>query len=233
MKALFLVRDLPELPDNGYKKRNYYLIKALKSRGIEVVLKVQDQPESKIKALLCSLFSSLPFSVKLRTSAETRNELSEHLKRNPVDIIICDAVQRALNVPEDSKAFKILYEHNIESVIFKRYAEKEKNIFKKVFAFIEYLKLSNFEKKMWRKFDCSIACSQLDKNIMEQRTGDIKVFVIKNGVDSDFFSPSSQLPTPSSLVYTGQIGWHPNEDAIMDFVNNIFPLVKKRCPRLL
>ncbi len=231
MKALFLIRDLPDPPDNGYKKRNFYLIKALEARGVEVIVKIEDEHGSKMKALFFSLFSALPFSVKFRTSDKIRKNIANYLVENPVDIIICDAVQRALNIPHDNTTLKVLYEHNIESVIFKRYAENERNIFKKIFAFMEYIKLSNFEKKMWKRFDCSIACSELDKKAMERRVEGIKVFVIKNGVDSEFFKPGTKLPIDrNKLVYTGQIGWHPNEDAITYFVNEIFQRIKKEMP---
>jgi len=232
MRALFLIRDLPDPPQNGYKKRNFYLIKALESRGIEVVLKVADQGNSKIKALFFSLFSRLPLSVKMRTSGKIKREIEGYLKGNPVDIIICDAVLRALNIPENNKALKILYEHNIESVIVKRYAAKEKNIFKKLFASLEYLKLSKFEKKMWNKFDCSIACSSIDREIMLSYAPEFKVCCINNGVDSVYYHSNAHVLEKNTLVYTGEIGWHPNEDAIMYFTEKILPIIKKEIPDL-
>ncbi|MCX5699821.1 MAG: glycosyltransferase family 4 protein [Candidatus Omnitrophica bacterium] len=232
MKALFFIRDLPEPAHNGYKKRNFYLIKELESRGIQVILKVESPGNSKIKALFFSLFSVLPFSVKLRTSGKIKKKIAGYLKENPVDIIICDAVQRALNIPLDNPAYKILYEHNIESMIIKRYAQKEKNIFKKVFAFLECWKLSNFEKKMWNKFDCSIACSPVDKKIMLRYAPESKVHLINNGVESAYYSSNSNIIEKNTLIYTGQIGWYPNEDALVYFINEILPLVKQAVPEV-
>lgn len=233
MKVLFLARDLPDPPNNGYKKRNFYLIKALESKGIEVKLFVpSEKPGTKIKALFLSLFSTLPFSVKIRTSLKSKEDLEKLLKENPIDIIICDAVQRALNIPDDINAVKILYEHNIESVIVKRYAEKEKNIFKKLFALQEYMKLSNFEKKVWAKFDYCIACSDVDKKNIETIAGKDKVITVDNGVDLQYFNPGSYQLEPDTLVYTGQIGWYPNEDALIYFVEEIMPAIKKSIPSL-
>ncbi len=230
MKALFLIRDNPNPPQNGYKKRNFYLIKALEARGVEVILKVDSHSASKIKALSSSLFSGLPFSVKMRTSEKAKNELESYLKANPVDIIICDAVQRALNIPFDNPAYKILYEHNIESMIIKRYAQQEKNIFKKIIALLESLKLSNFEKKMWNKFDCSIACSPVDREIMQRYAPESKISMINNGVESDYYSSNSNIVEKNTLIYTGQIGWHPNEDALVYFMNEIMPIIRQEIP---
>jgi len=232
MKALFFIRDLPEPARNGYKKRNFYLIKELESRGIEVILKVESPGNSKIRALFFSLFSVLPFSVKTRTSGKTKKEIENYLKNNPVDIIICDAVQRALNIPLGNQTYKILYEHNIESIIIKRYAQKEKNILKKVFAFLECWKLSNFEKKMWHRFDCSIACSPVDRKIMLRYAPESKVYLINNGVESAYYSSNSNIIEKNTLIYTGQISWYPNEDALVYFINEIMPLIKQTVPEV-
>jgi len=239
MKALFLVRDLPESRTSGYKKRNFYLLDELKKTKVDVVLFREDQiggvskKTNKLTDAFMSLFSVLPFSIRSRYLPKVKERIENYLAANQVDIIICDSIYRALNIPLKSKCKKILFEHNIESIIIKRYADSEKNIFKKIFAYIEYLKLSDFEKKMWGKFDCVIACSSLDKVIMEQRASDINVFVIKNGVDSDFFASNSKMPIDNdTLIYTGQIGWHPNEDAVIYFIKSILPLIRKEKPQI-
>lgn len=259
MKILFIARDLPYPATNGYKKRNFFLLKELAKRNIEVVLYCRDslanQKES-MQALksLCkevivvegsekdkgrmsltfiSLFSGLPFSVKIRTFTNMRKEVEKYLRNNSVDILICDSVYWSLNIPLNNRFFKILYEHNIESMIYKRYLAFEKNIFKKFFAFIEYLKLENFQRRIWKKFDACVVCSSFDKKIMEEKnkSKNSKVYVINNGVDSSYFAADSYPLYRDSLVYTGQIGWHPNEDALIYFLKNIYPLIKRDRPQ--
>ncbi|MCQ9208777.1 MAG: glycosyltransferase family 4 protein [Omnitrophica bacterium] len=237
MKVLFLTRDLPYPPTSGYKKRNFYLLEEMTARKIDVVckemmsIKGKEQKMPKAVSAFLSLFSTLPFSVRIRTSLKIKREIRRYLKENPVDVIICDSIFWSLNIPE-FKGHKILYEHNIESVIVKRYVEMEQNIFKKSFACIEYLKLERFQKKMWKKFDSCIVCSALDKETMQEKAGKINVFVINNGVDTKHFKRDSYPVSKNTLVYTGEIGWYPNEDAIMYFVKEIFPLIKKSEPEV-
>lgn len=254
MKALFLIRDLPYPATNGYKKRNYFLLKELAKRNIEITLFSEKNDENntlsiehlksfckeirisktqahgKITSALLSLFSMLPFSVKARVSKKTKKEITKYIKENPQNLIICDAIHRALNIPLDGKTYKILYEHNIESTIIKRYADTEKNILKRLFALIEYLKFERLQKKIWKTFNYCIACSLLDKKLMEEKVKGINVCVVNNGVDSQYFSPDSYQIEKNTLVYTGQIGWHPNEDAIIYFIKNIYPLIKAKRP---
>lgn len=254
MKALFLIRDLPYPATHGYKKRNFFLIKALAERNIELALLIENADRDSAEAaahlklyckdikiletkkhnkLLCafmSLFSPLPFSLKLRASSKTKQAIAQYLRENPQDLVICDAIHRALNLPLNSKAKTILYEHNIESTIIKRYADTEKNIVKKIFALIEYRKFRKLEQKIWARFDCCIACSALDKKLMQEKSKDINAVVVNNGVESSYFNPDSYRIDKDTLVYSGQIGWHPNEDAVIYFVKNIYPLIKKEKP---
>lgn len=257
MKALFLVRDLPYPATNGYKKRNYFLLKALSERNnIDIVLFVENSDKAdndaiahlasyckdikilaakKRNKLLCafmSLFSPLPFSVLRRVSKITRNEIALYIKENPQDLIICDAIHRALNLPLNPKAKTMLYEHNIESIIIRRYAVTERNILKKIFALIEYIKFNRLEKKIWAKFDYCIACSSLDKKLMQEKAKDINVAVVNNGVESSYFNPDSYRIDKNTLLYTGQLGWHPNEDALIYFIKNIYPIIKSKKPEV-
>ena len=143
MKALFLTRDNPYPAVNGYKKRNYYLLEELKIRGIETTLVNAELKKSviqKIVLLVPSLFSLIPFSVKIRTANRFRQEIRQRCKENPVDLIICDGIHRSLNIPFDISGIKVLYEHNVESMIAGRYARLECNIFKKIFAYMEIVK---------------------------------------------------------------------------------------------
>ena len=253
MKVLFLIRDLPYPPTTGCQKRNFYLLKELAMKGAEIILfcenssvKVIDvpaeikqltkninfitvDPKKHIKRNIFSLFSPLPFWVKARTSVKVRNAINDYVHKNHVDMIICDSIYRALNIPFKNTTYKILYEHNIESMIIKRYIETETSLFWKFLASVEFLKLKWFQKKMWKQFDCCVVCSLLDKVFIRKSIGSEKnVCVIGNGVDTLFFNPNARTMEEDTLVYTGLIGWHPNEDAILYFVNNVYPLIKKQ-----
>ncbi len=252
MKAIFLVRDNPNPPVNGYKKRNYYLIEELKKRIASaaepalseanvaprndgVILfstELKKTTFQKIICLILGVFSPVPFSVKIRTDEKIKNDLRMLCLKESPDLIICDAVHRSLNIPFDAAGIKVLYEHNIESEISGRYARLERNIYKKIFACLEYIKFKQLQKKMWLKFDYVIACSELDKKFIQRFASKEKVITVNNGVDLEFFAPGLYPVEPNTLVYTGQIGWHPNEDALVYFTQKIMPIINRSVPNL-
>ena len=238
MKVLFLVRDLPDATGTGYKKRNYYLVEALKKRGVDVhelmCTGVYEKSSviHEVMNMLVTMFVGIPFSVQKRTSQLIKKDITDYIQKTQVDVIICDSIYRALNIPWEAQAKKILYEHNIESKIIRRYMQTERNIFKKFFAYLECEKFEQFEKKMWAKFDYCIACSDVDKKIIEAVTSKNNTITVDNGVDTQYFNPDSYPVERNTLVYTGQIGWYPNEDALVYFIEEIMPMVNQAIPEV-
>ncbi|MFA6635888.1 MAG: glycosyltransferase family 4 protein [Candidatus Omnitrophota bacterium] len=258
MRALFLIRDMPYPDDTGYKKRNMALIRELSKRGFEVILfspaadgdnfsadtvltgyckkiiSVPVKKQHKLFVLFRGIFSTVPFGAGYRSHGELLDAVRGYVADHSVDIMICDSVYRALNVPFDLKVYKVLCEQNVESVILKRYAINANNPVKRVFALLEFLKLRRFERLIWRRFDLVVACSETDKAYMLKSAEGVRVCVVNNGVDSEFFMPyGKSFEKDKNIVFTGQLGWYPNRDALRYFVDRIFPLVKKEIPEVV
>jgi len=54
---------------------------------------------------------------------------------------------------------------------------------------------------------------------------------IPTGVDIDYFSPPAEaVNRPDSLVFCGSMDWLPNEDAMIFFITEILPTIKRRRP---
>ena len=87
-----------------------------------------------------------------------------------------------------------------------------------------------YERRIWSNFDVLIAVSENDKKYMNESASADNIFVIPNGIDVDHFQNQAAAKVPLSLIYTGQMGWYPNEDAVIYFVNKILPSIKKRVP---
>jgi len=256
---LFITKEIPFPPVNGHRKRTLSFLKELskwgditlvcfgkenvEKRGIEkyckdikLVYKEDVVRKSKLFfSALIGLFSKIPFSVRRRFSLNMREEIKKLTKNRNIDLIFCDSIFCVVNLPKNNHNCKIvLGEHNVESMIIERYRKVEKNIFKKIYAFIEEIKMKIFEKKWWRKVDKCIVVSDIDKKIVEKRIQEkSKIEVIPNGVDTEYFSPSNSISTiPYSLIYVGQMSWYPNQDAVIYFLEEIYPLIKKRESRV-
>jgi len=153
------------------------------------------------------------------------------LNQNSYDVIICDFLFSSIFLPEKYWKESVLFQHNIESVIRKRHYRSERNIFKKAYLYIQWLKLLRYEKRVCPEFKACIAVSHEDGKMLKE-FGAKRIRVIPTGVDTKYFSPNRIKEKPYNLVFTGSMDWLPNEDAVVYFVKSIFPKIKRRVPQV-
>jgi len=183
--------------------------------------------------LLLNLVSGLPYAVQKYTSAPLRREIINHVASSPVDVVVCDFLAPSANVPRDLSRPSILFQHNVEAVIWKRHFEVQTNFLKRLYLKGQWLKMRRFERETCRRFDCVIAVSEKDRELMFNDYEVETVFDVPTGVDTEFFRPSGTVQVdPNSIVFTGSMDWLPNQDAIRYFVEEIMPAIKKARPHV-
>ena len=252
MNILFVTKELPYPVNNGHRVRSSHILKGLaKEHKIHLVCfgdqhTHKDQilamqrfcasvtlvPENpnlaqwkKYFVAVVSLFSTLPYAVKLRSSKLMKDKVQNLLSTKNIELVIYDGIHMAWDLPS-TPVRKVLSEHNVESTIIQRYYHVEPNIWKKVYAYIEWRKMRGFEQKTWKKFDWIFVCSHVDKKEVETRIGHSKVAIVANGVDIQYYSPKDIDIKEKSLIYTGLMSWRPNEDAVVYFLKEVYPLIK-------
>lgn len=98
--------------------------------------------------------------------------------------------------------------------------------------------LFEWERKIAAACDIGYFVTQAETADFRDRAPEVadRVATISNGVDSDYFDPAIGLdnPYPNNLLplcFTGAMDYKPNIDAVIDFVQNIFPLILHKHPR--
>ncbi len=256
MRVLFLNGDVPYPIDTGARIRTFNLIKHTQ-RNAEVtlltmaqdssyaerravmkeycaeVLYVQRPPVSRLKfvsGLIRSLWSPRPFIVDKHYFEPYARKVHELCHSGQFDLVHCDNISLADAVPVDSPIPTVLTEHNMEAVIWERYYEEERNPLKKKYIHEQLRKVVTFEGDMCRRYDAVVAVSEEDRLRLAQSYKVHNVLVVPNGVDTDYFAPGTAEIIPNSLVFTGSMDWRPNQDAIVYFIQSIWPLIHQKCP---
>ena len=259
MRILWLKSELLHPVDKGGKIRTYQMLKELK-REHHVTYLTLDDGSASVDArersaeycheLVCvphrtrekfspgfylelasNLFSSLPYFMKKYESAEMRREISERVARDNFDVLICDFLVPSINIPPRLNCPTVLFQHNVEALIWKRHYEVQKNPLKRAYLYVQWRKAQAFERAACRRFDQVIAVSREDSELMRRDYGVETVTDVPTGVDTDFFRPSGrEKREPHNLVFTGSMDWLPNEDAIRFFTTEVLPRIKQRLP---
>ncbi len=125
----------------------------------------------------------------------------------------------------------VLFEHNVEYLIWKRLATLETSPWKRVLFEMEWRKVRAREADACRQADLTVAVSEDDKERLLELGADIRATAIPTGVDTAYFKPGGFTEIPTRLVFSGSMDWHPNEDAVCYFVDNVSCRASGRCAR--
>ena len=257
LRILWLKTELLHPVDKGGKIRTYNMLKELKRDHHITYLTLDDgsadsdareqayeychdlvcvphhQREKFSKGfyveLLFNLASQFPYAIKKYESPAMRTEIVA--REDLIDVVICDFLAPAINVPPSLSCPSILFQHNVEAMIWKRHYEVQNNRAKKTYLRDQWRKMVRFEKEMCRRFDAVIAVSAEDRDQMREEYGVSEVFEVPTGVDTEFFRPTgTAIIDPHNVVFTGSMDWLPNEDAIRYYTDQIMPIVRRSIP---
>lgn len=133
--------------------------------------------------------------------------------------------------PLDESLTKILAMQISMTLNYRRLAEHASDPISKFFNNTEYNKVRNFEADFARQFDKVLLISEHDLNAIEQKEPLTNVFFSPHGVDFEYFSPDKSVEKrTNSLIFTGNMNYAPNTDAIQYFYSEVFPLVQQEVP---
>lgn len=176
------------------------------------------------------LFARAPYNLTKYCRPEVRLKLRDVLQHETYDVILCDFLAAAGAIPWDFPCPKVLFAHNVETVIWRRHFEVVRNPLWKAVSWFEWKRMDATERRYLQKADHVLAVSQNDRDMFAKFLEPQKLSVVQTGADTEFFRPREEAEIPNSLVFTGSMDWLPNEDGIFYFANEIFPLILSKIP---
>jgi len=129
-------------------------------------------------------------------------------------------------------AKRVLSTHNIETQRFEREIPLAPWGLRRMALMSNAALFPDWEQKSVRLFDGAVAVSEHDRDWLQRHLRRGRVALVPNGVDTTYFHPDPQAKVGSSLVFTGVMDYPPNVDAVVWFVEEIFPRLRERYPQL-
>lgn len=182
-------------------------------------------PFNKITAIFnmirYSVLGDMPFQVSLYESKEFHKLLKDLLKKNHFDIVHF-VLMRMDGYRSDVKNIPCVIDL-IDSMVLNisRRIEFESGI-KKYLLKLELEKVRRLEGCIHEKYDKMIVCAPKDK---EEIAGDNTV-LIPSTVDTKEFYPMLDKRIPGCIVFSGNMGYAPNEHAVIWFMENVYPVLE-------
>jgi sugar transferase (PEP-CTERM/EpsH1 system associated) len=255
-RALMLTCRLPYPLDDGWKIRSFHVLKALQASGYAVDLlsfysqeaerQASEQlggvcggihlvPRKKgygVRNLLAGLWGDKPFSVLNYRSPLFAQKMAALCASRTYDLIQVEDLVMAHYLRRKQGQCAVLDMHNIESNLLARYADHEKNTFRRWYAMLTAGKLAKFEVLWSSQFDAVTVCSEKDRILLMERGTGVPVSVVPNGVDCDYFRRDG-CEMDGIIAFVGSMDYHANISGIVHFVRNVFPHILKHKPKTI
>jgi glycosyltransferase involved in cell wall biosynthesis len=253
MKILVVSLQFPFPPRTGGSQRVYQLLRQIAARHdvtllsyarpdeqesvdalrrelpVEIVPRDRPSQWARRAVQLRSIVSRQPFSAHEYYSPALQHALDDLCTRESFDLVQLEgALLCGLDLPPDVRV--ILDGHNIDYEVFQRMRETERSFVRRSFHRLEYLRFRRFEERAWTQVDGCTVTSDREEPIVRAAAPRTPTAVVPNGVDLEYFSPSSDPVVPRTLVFNGTLEYRPNLDAAYHLVQEIWPLVRDRCP---
>jgi glycosyltransferase involved in cell wall biosynthesis len=90
----------------------------------------------------------------------------------------------------------------------------------------EAQRVRDFEATVVRRSTITIAVSEVEAAYVRRLVPGARVEVVPNGVDTEFFTPSTDPPSPGCMLFTGLMNYPPNVEAVVWFAAEILPLLR-------
>ena len=172
-----------------------------------------------------------PFGVTKFLSRETQRLLSQWLNEGRFDVAVCDFLGSTLNFPRKSATPVALFQHNVESILWRRHAEHEANPIKRIAFKLEAAKMLRYERAAVARFDHVIAVSEYDRQQMKTMTDPSRISVVPTGVDlRQYQAAAGESATEPVVIFLGSMDWEANVDGVTYFCREIWPRVKRAAP---
>ena len=97
----------------------------------------------------------------------------------------------------------------------------------------EAKRLGDYERRIAGEVDATLFVSEAEAALFRAGGGQGRIVAIENGIDAATYDPDTIREARSDeplIVFTGQMDYRPNIDAVTRFATRILPLVRAACP---
>ena len=251
---LFLAHRIPYPPDRGDKIRSFHMLKALSAiRPVHLIAFGGDAADFGHEQALAPLVASQtiirrgkplwlaglegvalgkPASVAAFGSTAMRRAVTRILARHSIDTLFVYSGQMAQYLPASRQCREIMDFVDVDSAKFADYAARGGKAAR--FMQREARFLARVERAVAHRADATLFVSEAEARLFRARGGQGNIVAVENGIDAAYFDPAASFRPigyeDALIVFTGQMNYWPNVEAVTRFATNILPLVRNRWP---
>jgi glycosyltransferase involved in cell wall biosynthesis len=127
---------------------------------------------------------------------------------------------------------RVLDVDNLLSRYLREGYESTNGIARRARKWFAWQKFKRYEASVFNQFDLCITVTEQDRERVHNEFSipREKIGVVSNGVDLAVNQGRKAAPVPGSLIFNGSLRYEPNREAMVYFVNEILPLIRRQRP---
>ncbi|MFN6943424.1 MAG: glycosyltransferase [Cytophagaceae bacterium] len=246
MKIVVALSRFPYPTDKGDKLRAYHQIRDLSQKHeIFLVCLTHSMPEEKdlnhVRAfckeliiihrslparffsLLAGIFSAQPFQVHFFRSSKMKKAIERIIKEHQIDICYVQLIRLIENIPFDLNVkYYLDFMDAFSAGMNKRVSLSR--WYERFMISIEAKRLKHYEKRAFDLFNGYSIISKADGEALGD-TGRLDILI--NGVNEKFLQCDPVEKKEYDVIFTGNMGYHPNIQACKYLVKEVLPELRK------
>ena len=245
MHILFLAHRMPFPPDRGDKIRSFHVLRHLAARArVHLVTFGEDERDfdppaaftdllasctilprrkSNARAMIEALASGRPASLTAFADPAMQRAVDAVVASHPVAATCCFSGQMAQYLPAHGHV--VMDFVDVDSAKFADFAATGSPLLRPLMR-REARLLGTYERTVAARVDAATFVSDAEAALFVAGGGQGNIAVVENGIDAQAFAPAAvprvAMPHPS-IVFTGQMDYRPNIDAVEWFAGDVLP----------
>ena len=253
MKVLFLSSWFPYPTNNGSKLRIYNLLRGLAVEHEITLITFADQPDidpdvpeltsicqdirvipwqpynpHSLRARL-GFLSMMPRSAVDTYSPEMQRTIEEMVASGKFDVVIASQWGMA-GYSNCFQEVPALFEEVEAGLLYEQYTQAG-SLKERVRYGLSWAKHRHYLTKLLKDFNACTVVSEKEKQLLIGIEPDYKIVeTIPNCINLDDYHKNSRPSNPNTLIFTGSFRYHANYEAMVWFLEEVFPLILVQIP---
>lgn len=179
-----------------------------------------------------ALFTSVPLQLAYFKSNKMHQMLHKMLNEHQLDVIHTQHL-RMSQYTKSSDLPKVIDLPDAFSLYWKRRKDTDRAWYERIIDQIEISRLLKAEAVI-NNYDKCLVCSSEDKKYLEKVHSSDHIDILLNGVDLSTFNVGEghDYTLKNNILFTGNMDYAPNVDAVLYFVDEILPVLIQKYPDL-
>ncbi len=252
VRVLYLCHRIPYPPNKGDKIRAFHQLRALAARHeVDLFTLADDAADLEHRAVLgeyCKrvtvarldtrwarlrslpyLCTRIPLTLPYFYSAELDGEVRKALRQRSYDriFVYCSAMAQYVERVDGIPIVMDLVD--VDSNKWTQYSAVARFPFSAIYR-REGRCLEEYERRVCERSSAVVVTTEREAELVRRFSPTACVHVVANGIDTEYFRPAPVPADAATIVFTGDMTYFPNEQAVIYFARKVLPIVRASIP---